>query len=153
MPPIEINDRQTFLKGQKRRLASVLRSVLASEGVAAGELSVTLVDDAEISRINRQYLNHDGPTDVISFDLSDAGDARLSGEIVVSAERAVRVAAERGTDPVGELLLYAVHGLLHLAGYDDRTAAKAAHMHARENELLTALGYPDVYRKGSPAAS
>ncbi|HOI54802.1 MAG TPA: rRNA maturation RNase YbeY [Phycisphaerae bacterium] len=153
MPRIEINDRQTHLKGQKRRLASVLRSVLASEGLAAGALSVTLVDDAEISRINRQYLNHDGPTDVISFDLSDAGDDRLSGEIVVSAERAVRVATQRGTDPVGELLLYAVHGLLHLAGYDDRTTAQAARMHARENELLTALGYPDVYQQGSPAAS
>ncbi|MBN2584713.1 MAG: rRNA maturation RNase YbeY [Planctomycetes bacterium] len=151
MPEIEINDLQTHLTGQKRRLASTLRAVLSSERDAPCSLSVTLVDDARIREINRRHLNHDEATDVISFDLSEAGDDVLSGEIVISAERAVRVAAERGSDPVGELLLYAVHGLLHLVGYDDLTAAQAARMHARENELLTALGYPNVY-EGPPAA-
>lgn len=146
MLSIEVNDLQSHLKGCKARVAKALRCLLRQEAVADCTLSVTLVDEARIGELNQRFLGRDEPTDVISFDLSDGGHAEgPSGEIVISAERAVAEAARRGGDPVGELLLYAVHGLLHLLGYDDRQPREATKMHARENEILTALGYPDVF--------
>lgn len=95
------------------------------------ELSVALVDDNAIAAINRQFLNHAGPTDVISFDLGDG-----LGEIVVSAERAVLVARQLRRRPQDELALYLVHGLLHLAGFDDRTPAQRRAMRAAERRVL-----------------
>jgi len=145
MLSIEVNDLQSHLKGQKRRVAKTLRYLLREEGLTDCTLSVTLVDEARIQELNEQFLGHDEPTDVISFDLSDGGEGEeLSGEIVLSAERASAEAGRRGGHPVGELLLYAVHGTLHLLGYDDQEPAEAERMQARENEILTALGYPDV---------
>ena len=143
---IEVNDFQSHLKGHKGRVTEALRYLLRQEAIADCTLSVTLVDDARIREINERFGGHDEPTDVISFDLSEGAAAEgPSGEIVVSGERAAAEAAERGSDPVGELLLYAVHGLLHLIGYNDQAPGQAQKMHARENEILTALGYPDVF--------
>lgn len=98
------------------------------------ELSVALVDDNAIAAINQQFLNHTGPTDVISFDLGDG-----LGEIVVSAERAVIVAKQLRCSPSDELALYLVHGLLHLAGLDDRTPAQRRAMRAAERRCLRQL--------------
>jgi len=146
MLSIEVNDLQSHLKGGKARVAKAVGYLLRQETVTDCRLSVTLVDEARIRELNLQYLGRDEPTDVISFDLSDGGhDEGPSGEIVISAERAVAEATRRGNDPVGELLLYALHGVLHLVGYDDRQPREAAKMHARENEILTALGCPDVF--------
>ena len=98
------------------------------------ELSVALVDDATIATVNWQFLRHTGPTDVISFDL---GEGLV--EIVVSAERAVIVARKLRRRPHDELALYLVHGLLHLAGYDDHTPAQRRAMRAAENCCLKQL--------------
>jgi probable rRNA maturation factor len=97
------------------------------------ELSVALVDDVTIAIINRQFLNHVGPTDVISFDLGDG-----LGEVIVSAERAVVVARRLRRPPTDELALYLVHGLLHLAGLDDRTPAQRHAMRHAERRVLRA---------------
>ena len=146
MLSIEVNDLQSHLKGQQGRVTETLRYLLREEGLSDCTLSVTLVDEARIRQLNERFGGHDKPTDVISFDLSDGREAEgPSGEIVLSAERAVAEAARRGGDPVGELLLYAVHGTLHLLGYNDQAPREASQMHARENEILTALGYPDVF--------
>lgn len=99
------------------------------------ELSVALVDDATIAGINRQFLNHTGPTDVISFNLGGG-----LGEIVVSAERAIIVARQLRRRPHDELALYLVHGLLHLAGLDDHTPAQRRAMRAAERRCLKQLG-------------
>jgi len=98
------------------------------------ELSVAIVDDDAIAAINQQFLNHAGPTDVISFDLGDG----LS-EIIVSAERAVIVARQLRRPPAAELALYLVHGLLHLAGLDDRTRTQRRAMRAAERRVLRQL--------------
>ncbi len=121
--------------GEIRR---VLAAVLEREGADLG-LSVALVDDAAIHRLNREFLDHDHPTDVISFDLGD--DPGVGGEIVVSVDTARREAAERGCDLRSELLLYCVHGVLHLLGYDDHDVEDRSRMHARQRELLAELGY------------
>jgi probable rRNA maturation factor len=98
------------------------------------ELSVALIDDAAIAAISQQFLNHVGPTDVISFDLGDG-----LGEIVVSAERACIVAKKLRRTPSAELALYLVHGLLHLAGLDDQTPAQRRAMRAAERRCLRQL--------------
>lgn len=140
MRQIDVNDLQSHLPRMGRRLASALRQVMKAEAVSAYVVSVALVDDRHIRRLNRRYLGHDYATDVLSFRLDDQAGQALSGEIVVSAERASVVARRLGTDPAAELLLYAVHGGLHLLGYDDRSPRQARAMHAREAQLLADLG-------------
>ena len=145
MRQVDVNDLQEHLPRMSRRVTAALQHVLRAEGVASFTVSVALVDDRHIRRLNRRYLKHDYATDALSFRLDDpaAGEA-LSGEIIVSAERACAVAARRHADPEAELLLYAVHGCLHLVGYDDQAPRKARAMHAREAELLADLGYENV---------
>lgn len=116
------------------------RRVLEREGVESASLSIAYVDDAEMQEINREYLGHDYPTDVISFLLDDAIHAEtrsLTGELVVGLEYGRRMAARHGWRPDDELLLYVVHGLLHLCGYDDLTDEARPIMRARESEWIS----------------
>lgn len=128
----------------RRRMREVVRAVLDGEGVGEAEISLAFVDDATIHRLNKQFLAHDEPTDVLSFPLSEARSRTLAGELVIGAEVAARQAAERGHDVQAELTLYVIHGLLHLCGHDDHDDAGAAAMRARERHYLAALGLPDI---------
>jgi len=117
-------------------LRRVARRVAAAEGFESGQLSVAIVGARRMANLHWQYLGVGGPTDVLTFDLgSDRRHGRLDGEIVLCADVARRQRAWRA-----ELALYLVHGVLHLAGYDDRTPRAARRMHAREAELLRELG-------------
>jgi probable rRNA maturation factor len=119
--------------GLLRRVAG---HAAAAEGFARGQLSVAIVGARRMASLHRQYLGVDGPTDVLTFDLGcDRPHGRLEGEIVLCAAVARRQRAWRA-----ELALYLVHGILHLAGYDDQTTSGARRMHARESELLRELG-------------
>ena len=117
----------------------VVSGVLAAES-ASLDLSIVVVDDERIHEINRQFLEHDYPTDVIAFDLA-SDEPGVDGEIVVSAATARREAADRGINPASELLLYCVHGTLHLLGYDDKQPQDRTRMHARQRELLARFGH------------
>jgi probable rRNA maturation factor len=128
-------------RGQMRQ---VVRTVLACEDVADGEISLAFVDNSTIHQLNRRYLNHDEPTDVLSFPLSEPGSRKLAGELVIGAEVARSQADNRGHAVQAELALYVIHGLLHLCGYDDHTAKGAGEMRARERHYLGKLGLPDV---------
>jgi len=125
-------------------MREVARTVLDGEGASDAEVSLAFVDNETIHRLNRRYLEHDEPTDVLSFPLSAAAARRLSGELVVGAEVAQAQAESRGHDVQAELALYVIHGLLHLCGYDDRGAKDATAMRARERHYLRALGLPDI---------
>lgn len=118
---------------------AVLR-VLAEEGVDAAEISLTLLDDAEIARLNREYLDHPGPTDVISFPLEAPGVV-LVGDIYIGAEQARRQAEEVGAPLREELLRLAVHGTLHVLGYEhpEGPDREGSPMYLRQEELLAAL--------------
>jgi probable rRNA maturation factor len=159
MPPqtrpglvVDVGDTQGHLTGLDRgRLAEVARHVLEAEGIARAEVSIAVVDDPTIHDLNRLHLDHDEPTDVISFVLSDPGDGCLSGELIVSAETAVRMARVDGIEPLTELTLYVVHGLLHLCGHDDLTEPGAASMRRREGELLASLGLAHPFSPAGPA--
>ena len=171
---IDIADRQTCLVLDEPRLRDAVVRVLAGEHVRTATISLALVDDAEIRRVNREFLGHDYPTDVISFRLDEDRNQEsgsglmvegrglrvggseertpcllsdlqpstlhpqphLEGELIVSTETALREAAAHGWSPQDEVLLYVVHGLLHLCGYDDLTDEARPAMRVREREVL-----------------
>lgn len=99
------------------RVEAAVRHVLRSEGVGAAEISVALVGDDEIAALNEQYLDHEGPTDVISFHLHDRGEPPL-GDVYVGVDQAARQAAGFGAAADEEVLRLAVHGTLHVLGYE-----------------------------------
>jgi probable rRNA maturation factor len=116
------------------------RAALAHGGRPDLTLSVVFVSDRALARLHERHLGDPSPTDVITFDLSDALEGP-SGEIYASSECARRTARERGVDPRRELVLYVVHGALHLCGFDDRARADRARMRVAETHVLDALGY------------
>lgn len=137
------------------RLMAAIRATLRRHQASRGRISVALVDDAHISRLNEIHLKHQGPTDVLAYDLRDgtgkeslfSSDGEIDGEIVVSVDCAAREAEARGHDVDLELALYVVHGTLHLLGYDDRTQKEATRMHDLEDEILVSLGLGPVFRR------
>lgn len=127
-------------------LAGQFERVLEALAIDRIDLSVAIVDDARMASLHQQYMNDPSTTDVLTFDLRDQPAGPVEGEICICRDEAARRAAERGHELTKELLLYAVHGLLHLLGYDDHDAADHAAMHAKEDELLTRIGVGPVYR-------
>ena len=121
------------------RLSQAARLVLEGEGLEDGSLSLAVVDDATMRDLNRKYLDHDYATDVLSF-LLEQGPVGIEGEVIVSADTAARQAADAGWTTDQEMLLYVVHGTLHLAGYDDADAEGRCAMRAGERRYLTRLG-------------
>jgi probable rRNA maturation factor len=136
---IEIADQQTCVGVDQDQLAAAARLILEDHGPATARISIALVDDPTIHALNRQYLNHDYPTDVLSFVLEHERDF-LEGEIVVSGETALNASRAYGWEATDELLLYVVHGMLHLVGFDDRTAAARAAMRRAERDYLRHFG-------------
>ena len=140
---VQVLDRQRALTISAAWLGRVVRRALARQGVTRAEIAILLVGDRRMARLHEQWLGIPGPTDVITFDLADGGPrGGLQGDIAVSAETARRVARELGWQPRHELAYYVVHGLLHLAGYDDHDPADRRAMRARERVLLRAAGLP-----------
>lgn len=117
-----------------------VRHVLRAEGHSAAELSLAFLSDPEMIRLNREYLGHDRPTDVISFALNDPGEPPL-GDVYVGVEQALRQAGELEVDPGEEILRLAVHGTLHVLGYDHPEGEERAEsaMFRRQEELLRDL--------------
>ena len=106
-----------------------------------GALSLAVVSDATMRRVNREFHDCDEPTDVLAFALGAGGEDGFQGEVIVSLDTARREAAEHGVEPAAELMLYVVHGVLHLLGYDDHALADARRMHARALSILEGLGH------------
>jgi probable rRNA maturation factor len=122
-----------------RRLMRAARRVLVDSKFTSATVSLAVVDDPTIHGLNRQFLHHDWPTDVLSFVLEDDG-ARLKGEVVLSADTASMVAHAGGWKAADEQLLYVIHGVLHLLGLDDQTEADARRMRAAERYYLHEFG-------------
>jgi len=116
-------------------------------------VSIAIVDDAEIRKLNSRFLNRKSATDCLSFDLSDTQGPQSPKlfELIVIGEMAVRQANSRGHSSDAELALYITHGLLHNLGFDDSTDCKAKKMHAMEDKILQHLGYGLVYNKNIKA--
>ncbi len=121
---------------------------------APPNLTIVLADDAQMADLHQRYTGVAGTTDVLTFDHRDptAADEEPAGplhaDLVLGRDVAVREAQTRGHDARTELLLYAVHGVLHLLGEDDHDPDAYRQMHQREDELLTALGVGPVFQSG-----
>jgi len=125
----------------KPRLKKAVRAVLGDAGIRSAEISIGIVTDERMHELNRQYLNHDYPTDVLSFVLAhDKKRKSLEGEIIASSDYAAREAKSYGWTSQDELLLYIIHGCLHLVGYDDTTAKAKKEMTEAETKYLKQLG-------------
>ena len=141
---ISIASPQEIVPIDRGRMREAVRAVLDGEDVADAEISLAFVDNPTIHRLNQRYLQHDEPTDVLSFPLSEPNASRLAGELVIGVEVAAEQAASRGHDVQAELILYVIHGLLHLCGYDDHDDADRDAMRQRERHYLQQLGLPDI---------
>jgi len=144
---VTVSNRQRRLRLDRARLRRLVRFVAQAQGRALESVDLAVVSAEEMRALNSRYLGRDEVTDVLSFDLSEPSPRRSAGkapavsaQIVVCADEAMDQARRRGHLPQRELMLYVVHGLLHLTGHSDATAAAARRMHAREDELLTAFG-------------
>lgn len=139
---IEVVDEQDFALDTarlarlwQRAAAAVLRLApgpLGSSLAALDEVALVLLDDERITAVHAEFLADPTPTDVITFH---------HGEILISVETAVRVAPEEGNDPFAEVLLYGIHGLVHLHGHDDRDPAGRAAMERIQRGVLAELGH------------
>ena len=134
-------------------IREAVRAALRRHEVRTAKIGVALVDDAHIADLNARHLNHEGPTDVLTFDLRDETDTDaespavdVEGDIVMSIETAAAQARQRGHGTDAEAALYAVHGVLHLLGYDDHDEWDAVRMHTVEDEILSSVGIGAVYR-------
>lgn len=102
-----------------------------------------------MSKLHQQFLNVPGPTDVLTFELDHDTKGRvISGEVIVCLPEAARQAKKNNSTVQKELLLYALHGMLHLSGFDDRTARGYRAMHRKEDQILTRLGVGPVFSAG-----
>lgn len=134
----------TLANRQKRRirrrwLERLAEAIMAAEGChPEAELSIVIGDDEWIQELNRKYRKKDRPTDVLAFpqDTGPAGAGPLLGDVAVSAETAARQAEEVGHSLEDELALLVTHGILHLTGWTDETAAKRRRMMQRAQALL-----------------
>jgi len=134
-----VSDRQHHVRLPRERVRRAVAAALALVPRRGGPVSVALVDDRTIRRLHRAHLGVDTPTDVLSFP-AGGGPAGLLGEVVASGETAGREAAARGLAAADELLLYVVHGVLHLLGFDDGAPAARKKMRAAERTALHAAG-------------
>jgi probable rRNA maturation factor len=136
-PHVLISSSQKAVRVPRKEIVKLVAFVAAAEGTRVAEVDLAVVSGGEIAALNRRYLRHAGVTDVLSFDLSGPPGGGISAQIVVCGDEAVRQARMRGQPPRRELLLYIVHGLLHLMGYEDQSIRGSAKMHAREEKLLS----------------
>ena len=131
------------------KVKKLVQAVFERFGLSKATVSIAIVDDAEIRKLNSRFLNRKSNTDCLSFDLSDTQGPQSPRlfELIVNGEMAVRQANLRGHSSEAELALYITHGLLHNLGFDDSTESKASKMHDMEDNILQQLGYGLVYNK------
>ncbi|MCQ5456046.1 MULTISPECIES: rRNA maturation RNase YbeY [Bacillus] len=136
---------------QLAEIEKILQFASAEEGVADGaEVSVTIVNNEEIQKINKEYRGKDYPTDVISFALEEDGEGEIEiigadmppvlGDIIISADKAREQAEEYGHSLMRELGFLTVHGFLHLLGYDHMTEEEEKEMFTKQKDILNRYG-------------
>ena len=132
---ITYNTENVGMPDIRRRLTSQwVKQVAQSYGRKVGEVAYVFVDDEEILRVNRQYLQHDYYTDIITFDYCE-GDT-ISGDLFISLDTVRSNAAELGVPYGQELRRVIIHGILHLCGINDKGPGEREIMEQHENEAL-----------------
>lgn len=116
-----------------RKLQRVAESVFKGEGIEEASLNIIVVDDQAIHELNKRFLRHDYPTDVLTFCLEED---TIEGEVYICAETARRQANEYGVSLTNEMMRLAAHGTLHLVGYNDATEQQRETMTRLENKYI-----------------
>ena len=136
-------DNRTSQHPNEAALAALVDRVLDDQGATDAEVAIILVDPEPMRVLNREYRAKDEVTDVLAFPIDErdelpSGMPRLLGDVVICLDRCTEQAAEQGNSPGAELVVLAVHGVLHLLGYDHETDDGA--MLALQDRLTTGLG-------------
>jgi len=121
------------------RIEMLVRSILETEKVDWSSVGIILTGHEQVHELNRQYLQHDYVTDVLSFLIDESGDG-IEGEVYVDVETAAERHVEFSVTLREEIERYIVHGVLHLAGHDDDTKEQKDRMHELESQYLRRLG-------------
>jgi probable rRNA maturation factor len=154
---VEILDEhgETFDFDLQKTLTDVIQAAARHEEIEAGEVVISLVDDETIQELNRTYRQKDQPTDVLSFAMrestgdepdifyeteEDAESDNMLGDIIISVPTAMRQAGEYGHSLQREMAFLAVHGFLHLLGYDHMTEEEEKEMFSRQETILESVG-------------
>lgn len=135
-PTVRICSEQKSLRVPRKRIHELACFVAKAEKVAIEEVDILVVGGRKMARLHREYLSIAGETDVMSFDLTIPGSKGLAAQLIVCTDVAIKEARKRNLAPQHELLLYVLHGLLHVIGYDDQTPDDRQQMHQRQDQLL-----------------
>jgi len=140
-----ISNRQDKHKIPQKRIKQTARAILDALDCPDGELSILLVDDQQIEKINTEYLNREGPTNVIAFPMREGEFSELTpdllGDVVISVETAGKEAETAGISMQKRFDQLLIHGILHLMGYDhEKTRKEATRMEKKSSELMKMLG-------------
>jgi probable rRNA maturation factor len=151
-PHIDVQFQSSLWAAQPLAEQTVRNSVLAAAATLStlgGEVSIVLTDDSVIRSLNRDWRGIDKPTNVLSFPASDATTGEgthLLGDIVIAFQTLERECADENRDFLHHLAHLAVHGFLHLNGYDHETDRQAEEMEGLESRIMAGLNMPDPYR-------
>lgn len=127
------------LKIKKNHIINHIKSLILNELYEPGDISVILCTDEYLLEINRQYLNHDYYTDIVTFNYVE--DSVISGDLFISIDRVKENAETFQSKFVVELYRVVFHGILHLAGYNDKTEAERKQMREKENYYLSEVDF------------
>ena len=138
---VQIDNRQSIHQIARRKLRQTAKAILNALDCPDAELSILIVDDQQITKLNRQFLNRKGPTNVIAFPMQEGQFSEIApnllGDVVISAETAQQEARNAGLSMEERLNQLLIHGTLHLLGYDHvKTVSEARRMEKKTNELL-----------------
>ena len=140
-----IDNRQSRHKISRKKIQQAVQVILSALDFPDGEISILLVDDPQIATLNENYLDRQGPTNVIAFAMREGEFPHLSphllGDVVISMDTAAREAQEADLSRERRFNELLIHGILHLFGYDHENSAKEARrMEAKSRELLKTIG-------------
>ncbi len=129
----------SFRLPQKKKVRFIIDSIFANEGFFLGTLNIVFCSDSYLLKINKNFLNHDFYTDIITFDLSEDSSEIIVGEVYISIDRVKENALTLGLPFKEELLRVIFHGALHLCGYKDKKKGEIAEMRKQEETYLRLL--------------
>ena len=147
-PTVEVSIESPLWSAEPRAEATVNAEIAAAAEMAStagGELSIVLTDDSHMQELNRTWRGLDKPTNVLSFPAPSGVAGGMLGDIVIAYETLARECGEEHKPFLHHLAHLAVHGFLHIAGYDHETDAEATEMEGLETRILHALDVPDPY--------
>lgn len=118
---------------------SVYHALESEEQTGEWVVSIVLVDDPEMQKLHADFMDIDEPTDVMTFPSDFEGDDERGGDVVISVERATEQGSENGLTPEAEVIFLAVHGVLHLCGWDDQSDDDREKMLERQRVIISSM--------------